>query len=97
MPRLKMPSNGLLFANRFSRRARETIYFEFLFLLFSLLSFPVTRPQDLKRTSRANCGYDIIQKGERIINSLNIKVINSLNKAGKLFYFKYAYFVVAAE
>ena len=47
-----------------------------------------TRTQDLKRTSRTNCGYDIIQKGEEIINSLNKKVINSLNKTEKPFYFK---------
>ena len=58
----------------------KQIYFTFCFLLFSSLCFPVPRYQDSKKTSRTNYGYDIIQKGDGIINSLNKKVINSLNK-----------------
>ena len=66
----------------------KQIYFTFCFLLFSSLCFPVPRYQDSTKTSRTNYGYDIIQKGEEIINSLNKKVINSLNKTEKPFYFK---------
>ena len=84
MSRLKMPGTGLHFVNFFSSSARETIHLAFFPLLFSTLWFPVALTQDLKRTSRTNCGYDIIQKGEGNINSLNKKVINSLNKLSYL-------------
>ena len=66
MSRLKMPRTGLLYVNCFSSCERETIFFAFCFLFFSSLCFPVARTQDLKTTSRANCGHDIIQKGEGI-------------------------------